>query len=385
MINIYQPSLGKEELKAVESVFKSNWLGKGPKTKEFIKQFAKKLTTDGAIVDSMGVGFETASPDNLLTISSCTEGLFQSVELYVNEGDEVILPSVSFIGGANAVAAKKAIPVFCDVNPRTLNPSVEDIEKCITKKTTAIIVIHYAGVPCEIERITELCSQRNIKLIEDNANSPFSRINVKSTGTFGDVGIWSFDSMKQLVCGDGGMLYCKDKTDARRFDKLTYLGLESKSGFSNSVDKKWWEFGISSPSRRSITNDIQAAIGIVQLGKMDDQISIRSKIHNTYSKELGRLEWLDVPEEIPSYVNSSYYMYHIQTKDRDELATYLRDNGVYTTFRYYPLHWVEYYSSGIKLPNTEYAANNTLCIPLHQSLTNNDIDKIITLIKSFKK
>jgi aminotransferase len=191
--------------------------------------------------------------------------------------------------------------------------------------------------------------------------------------------------MKQLVCGDGGMLYCKDKKDARRFDKLTYLGLESKSGFSNSVDKKWWEFDISSPSRRSITNDIQAAIGIVQLKKMDEQISIRSKIHNTYNKELGNLEWLDVPEKIPSHINSSYYMYHIQTKHRDELAKYLRDNGVYTTFRYYPLHWVEYYKLGIKLPNTDYAANNTLCIPLHQSLTDNDIDKIITLIKSFKK
>ena len=385
MINIYQPSLGKEELKAVESVFKSNWLGKGPKTKEFIEQFAKKLTVDGAIVDSMGIGFEIASVDNLLTISSCTEGLFQSVDLYVNEGDEVILPSISFIGAANAIVAKKAFPVFCDVNPRTLNPSVEDIEKCITKKTTAIIVIHYAGVPCDIERITELCSQRNIKLIEDNANSPFSRVNMKSTGTFGDVGIWSFDSMKQLVCGDGGMLYCKDKKDARRFDKMTYLGLESKSGFSNSIDNKWWEFDISSPSRRSITNDIQAAIGIEQLKKMDDQIHVRSNIHNTYNEELNNLEWLDVPKEMPSHINSSYYMYHIQTKHRDELAKYLRDNGVYTTFRYYPLHLVEYYKLGIKLPNTDYAANNTLCIPLHQSLTDNDIDKIITLIKSFKK
>ena len=113
MINIYQPSLGKEELKAVESVFKSNWLGKGPKTKEFIKQFADKLTVDGAIVDSIGVGFELASADNLLTVSSCTEGLFQSVDLYVNEGDEVILPSISFIGAANAIVAKKAFPVGC--------------------------------------------------------------------------------------------------------------------------------------------------------------------------------------------------------------------------------------------------------------------------------
>ena len=377
-INVYQPSLGNEELKAVESVFKSNWLGKGSKTVEFIEEFSKKVITDVFA----GMGYAYSSPTNLLTVSSCTEGLFQSVDLYVNEGDEVILPSISFIGAANAIVAKGAIPVFCDVNPRTLNPSVEDIEKCITKKTTAIIVIHYAGVPCDIERITELCSQYNIKLIEDNANSPFSRVNMKSTGTFGDIGLWSFDAMKQLVCGDGGMIYCNNIKDVERLDKMTYLGLESKSGYSNTVDTKWWEFDISSPSRRSI---IQAAIGIEQLKKIDAQLAKRKSIHDMYTSKLGNLDWLDVPLELDKGTTSSYYMYHVQTKYRDELAKYLRKNGVYTTFRYYPLHWVEYYSSGIKLPNTEYAADNTLCIPLHQSLSDKDTDKVVTLIKEFKK
>ena len=383
MINIYQPTLGKEELKAVEEVFKSNWLGRGPKTKEFIKQFATKLTTD--CFESMG--FIQASEKNLLTISSCTEGLFQAVELYVKEGDEVILPSVSFIGAANAVVSKKAIPVFCDVNKRTLNPSVEDIESKITKKTKAVIVIHYAGVPCDIERIMNLCSQYNIKLIEDNANSPFSRVNVKSTGTFGDIGLWSFDSMKQLVMGDGGMVYCKNYEDKKKLDKLTYMGLESKSGFSNIVDKKWWEFDISSPSRRSITNDIQAAIGIEQLKKIDTQIAKRKLIHDAYTKELGDLNWLLVPEPIDPTTTSSYYMYHIQTKtenDRDKLAKYLRDKGIYTTFRYYPLHWVEYFNCNNKLTNTEYLAKHTLCIPLHQGLSQKDVHKIIESIKEFK-
>jgi aminotransferase len=387
MINIYQPSLGKEELKAVEDVFKSNWLGKGPKTDEFIKSFASKLITDQ--MDS--IGFTTASPDNLLTISSCTEGLFQAIDLYVNPGDEVILPSISFIGAANAIMSKGAIPIFCDCNPRTLNVELSHIESKLTKKTKAVIVLHYAGVPCDIERIMNLCSQRNIKLIEDNANSPFSRVNVKSTGTFGDLGLWSFDSMKQLVMGDGGMIYCKNIEDKLKLDKLTYMGLESKSGYSNSIDQKWWEFDISSPSRRSITNDIQAAIGIEQLKKIDSQLVMRKLIHDMYTNTLKDVEWLDVPLELPPGNTSSYYMYHIQTKDpkdRDKLAKYLRTRGVYTTFRYYPLHWVEYYRPldvrHEHLPGTEYAANHTLCIPLHQGLSSANVHTVIKSIKEFK-
>jgi len=381
-INIYQPALVQEELDAIKEVFESNWLGKGPKTYEFIKQFASRLTTTTSL--STRASVELASPDNLLTVSSCTEGLFQVVDLFVEPGDEVILPSISFVGAANAILAKGATPVFCDVNPRTLNPSVEDIDRCITKKTTAVIVLHYAGVPCDIERITELCSHRNIKLIEDNANSPFSHVNMKSTGTFGNVGLWSFDSMKQLVIGDGGMIYCNKLEDKERLDKLTYLGLESKSGFSNTIDDKWWEFNISSPSRRSTTNDIQAAMGIEQLKKVDAQLIKRKQIHTLYSKELASIDWLHVPLELPIGNTSSYYMYHIQTSHRDELAKYLRLKGIYTTFRYYPLHLVEYFNSNAKLPNTEYAANHTLCIPLHQSLSDDDVQLIISSIKGFK-
>ena len=384
MINIYQPSLGEEELKAIEKVFKSNWLGKGPLTKKFIEEFSNKIVTDN--IENMV--FSSPSSDNLTTISCCTEGLFQSMDLYnIKKGDEVILPSISFIGAANAIAYKKAKPIFCDIDKHTLNPTVKHIEEKITPKTKAIIVLHYAGVPCDIENISNLCKEKGIKLIEDNANSPFSRVDCISTGTFGDIGLWSFDSMKMLVTGDGGMIYSKNKKDIKKIEKLSYLGLESKSGFSNNIDSKWWEFDISSPSRRCITNDIQAAIGIEQLKKIDGFISKRKLIHDTYSKELNKLDWLKVPLPIPHNITSSYYMYHVQVKNkqhRDKLAKYLRDREIYTTFRYYPLHWVNYYESDIKLPNTDYAAQHTLCIPLHQGLSQKDISYIIKAIKEFK-
>ena len=204
MIQIYSNSLGKEELNAIEKVFESKWLGKGPKTEEFIKNFSSKVITN----NYESIAFTTATPSNFITTTCCTEGIFQIMDLLdIKEGDEVVLPSISFVGVANAIMYKNAKPVFCDVDKHTLNPTVKHIEEKITSKTKAVIVIHYAGVPCDIENIAKLCKEKNIKLIEDNANSPFSRYNNINTGTFGDLGVWSFDAMKILVTGDGGLIY----------------------------------------------------------------------------------------------------------------------------------------------------------------------------------
>jgi dTDP-4-amino-4,6-dideoxygalactose transaminase len=369
MIQIYSNSLGKKELKSLKKVFKSKWLGKGPKTQEFIEKFSQKIETN----------FK-----NLSTISCCTEGIFQILEyLNLKKGDEVILPSISFVGVANAIVSVGAKPVFCDVDKFTLNPTKHHIKEKLTPKTKAVIVLHYAGVPCDIENIAELCKDYSITLIEDNANSPFSKLKNKSTGLYGDYSVWSFDAMKILVTGDGGMIYCKNLNDNSLIQKRSYMGLESSSGLSNSIDQKWWEFEISSAGRRSITNDIQASIGIEQLKKVDKFISKRKKIHDLYTKELKNIKGIKLPI-IPKDVISSYYMYHIQVENRDKFAKYLRENKIYTTFRYYPLHWVNFYKSKEILPNTEYAANRTLCLPLHQNLSKKNINHIIKTIKLWK-
>ena len=302
------------------------------------------------------------------------------------DGDEVIIPSVHFIGAVNAIESVGCKPVFCDVDKRTLNPSVEDIEEKITNRTKAIMVLHYGGNPCDMDGILNLCYERyDLKLIEDNANSPFSKYKGKNTGTIGDFGAWSFDSMKQLVMGDGGLVYIKDKTLVQKFIYETYLGLKSSSGFSNSIDTKWWEFDIDCPARRSIINDIQGAMGIEQIKKIDGFITRRKEIHDIYTEQLNDLEWLTLPEDIDEDCNSSYYMYHVQTDTRDRFAKYLKDNGVYTTFRYYPLHLVEYYRDDyVILPNTEELSKTTLCIPLHQSLSDNDVEYVIKTIRNYK-
>ena len=217
MIQIYEPSVSKEELKAIENVFNSKWIGKGSVTDTFVDNISKMI-----------IGEHTGIRDRLITIGCCTEGLFQSMDLFgIKENDEVILPSVSWVGTGNAIVYKGAIPVFCDVDKRTLNPTAKDIEEKITNKTKAVIILHYAGVPCEIKEIVNLCKKYDLKLIEDNANSPFSKYKGQSTGTFGDMGIWSFDPMKIITTGDGGLIHCKDWRNIDKIDKMVYLGWDS--------------------------------------------------------------------------------------------------------------------------------------------------------------
>lgn len=373
MINVMQPTLGKEELKALEKTFASNWIGHGKMTTKFEEVYAKHLGS---------------TPDRVLSTNCCSEGLFSSMHLCgIEPGDEVILPTISFIGAGNAVCVHGAKMVLCDVDPRTLNARACDIEKCITPKTKAVLLLHFGGIPCEMDEIVALCKKYNLKLIEDCAAGVCSTYKGKALGTFGDMGMWSFDAMKILVCGDGAMLHFNDSALREKAEKWLYFGLETKSGYANSVAQKWWEFDISCFGHRAIMNDVTATIALEQYKKLPYYMEERKKVHDYYNEQLKDLSWLDLPLPIPDGCTTSYYFYHIQVKNglRDQLATYLRECNVYTTYRYFPLHRVPGYGVSGDFPNADYAADNTLCLPMHQSLSKEDLELIVGLIKEFGK
>ena len=378
MINIFQPSLGKEELDALKDVFKSNWVGRGPKTEQFEIKFAEKIGVDS---------------ENVCTVGGCTQGINTILEILgLNKNDEVIVPSLSFIGIANSVVRSGSKIVFCEVDERTMNTNLRYISDVITENTKVLILIHYGGYPCvDMDKIIELCNSKNIIVIEDNACSPFSKYKGKNTGTLADFGVWSFDAMKVMTTGDGGMIYCKDKKIMLQLRKHLYFGLSSKSGLSNKVDERWWEFDIISSGGKSIVNDIISVIGLEQLKKVDNFLKKRKKITCFYNENFRKLKWIKTPFDVLDGNKSSYYMYWIQLENqiiRDGLAQFLRKNDVYTTFRYYPLHWVDFYKDMVgenfTLKNTESAALNTLCIPIHPGLTDDDIEYIVNLIKEYE-
>lgn len=373
MINVMQPTLGKEELEALEKTFASNWIGKGKKVAEFEEIYAKHIGS---------------SKDKVLSTNCCSEGLFSSMHLCdIKPGDEVILPTISFIGAGNAVCAHGAKMVLCDVDKRTLNARASDIEKVITKKSKAILLLHYGGIPCEMDEIMQLAKAYNLKVIEDCAAGVCSSYKGQALGTFGDMGMWSFDAMKILVCGDGAMLHFKDPELRERAEKWLYFGLETKSGYENSVAQKWWEFDVSSYGHRAIMNDVTATIALEQYKKLPMYMEKRKAVHDFYNEALKDLDWLDLPLPIPDDCTTSYYFYHIQVKNgkRDELAAYLRKNDIYTTYRYFPLHRVPGYHANGYFPNADYATDNTLCLPIHQSLTERELEYIVDNIKKFGK
>lgn len=366
MINVFQPTLGDEELAAVRDVYQSAWVGRGPRTKEFEREFASHV----------GVGTE-----HVTAVNSCTEGLFMAMNLLdVKDDCEVVLPTISFVGAANAIAARGARPVFCDVDPRTLNPTVDDIERKLSPRTRAVMVLHYGGHPGSVAEIAQLCRSRGVALVEDTACAVASSVDGTACGTLGDVGVWSFDAMKILVTGDGGMIYCRDPELTTQAGKLGYLGMEQSSGYQQAAaGDRWWEFGVSSFSRRSIINDVTAAVGLVQLRKLSSFVARRAAVAATYDAAFASVGALRCPPPLPPGHRSSHLFYWIQLPagTRDAVARRLYDRGVYTTFRYIPLHLQPIYAAGERLPNAEAAAEQTLCIPMHQGLDDTAVATVI--------
>ncbi|MFM7817269.1 MAG: DegT/DnrJ/EryC1/StrS family aminotransferase, partial [Verrucomicrobiota bacterium] len=295
---MFQPSLGVEELEAVRRVFESNWLGKGRLTGRFEEAFAAHLRVPR---------------EHLRSSNSCTEGLFLSLKLLgIGPGDEVVMPSISFVASANAAVERGAKPVFCDVDRRTLNATAETIDAVLTPRTKAVVLIHYGGLPADMDPILDLLRPRGIRVVEDSACSVASTYKGRACGTLGDIGVWSFDPAKILVTGDGGMVFSADPEMARRVELELYLGLGSQSGFSKDVASRWWEFEVACDGRRGITNDICSAIGLEQLRKLPAFLDRRREIDRIYRRRLTGLEWLTPPPEVPQDCTTSHYFHWIQ-------------------------------------------------------------------------
>ncbi|WP_199444316.1 DegT/DnrJ/EryC1/StrS aminotransferase family protein [Umezawaea beigongshangensis] len=372
MINVFQPSLGEEELDAVREVFATGWVGRGRRVDEFETAFAAHV----------GVGRE-----HVTSVNSCTEATFIAMSLAgVGPGSEVVVPTVSFVGAANAVAAHGARPVFCDVDPRTLNPTAADVERALTPATRAVLVLHYGGCPGEVAEIARLCAERGVLLIEDAANAVASAVDGRACGVFGDFGVWSFDHGKIAVAVDGGMLYARDPESVSRAARLACLGLAESTGHLRAARsaRRWWEIEVSSFSRRSVMNDVLAAIGSVQLRRLPGFLARRAEVVARYDAGLAGVPGVQRPPPLPRGHRTSHYFYWVQLdpRVRDDVAEDLYRAGVYTTFRYPPLHHVPLYGSDAVLPGADRAAARTLNLPLHQSLSDDDVDLVVRELRA---
>ena len=370
MINIYQPNLGPDDLAAIEKVFNSKWLGKGSVHNHFLSQLAEYLKVD---------------PECLVLTTSCTEAIFAVLKLVKQLGTEsVYAQDNSFISIPSAAYENNLHLELLDIKSETLNVEFDLIQQKALSKNSALFLTHVGGYHGDVEIISKFCRDNNIFLIEDAAGAFSGFVDGSALGTFGDFGVWSFDPMKSLVCGDGGLIYCKDPAHARALQSYLYLGLPIKqqSGMDSARSIRWWEFQIERYGRRATMNDINAAIGVNQLSKQSEYRKRRKSIYDYYNNALSEFK-------IPQKVNEkkeqhAHYFYWLEIENRDELATALKSKGVYTNYRYLSLSSQQILGfNQNEFPGSKHSSECCLNIPIHASLSDADVKYIVNCIKDF--
>ena len=369
-IPLFDLNFDEKEEHAVLETIQSKWISTGPKTAAFEEKFASMLKAKHAVA-----------------LSNCTVSLHLALKLAgVQSGDEVICPSLTFVATVNSIRYVNAVPVFADVtsyeNP-TLDP--EDIRRKITPKTKAIMVMHYGGFACDMDKIMQIALENNLKVIEDACHGPLSEYKGKKLGTIGDVGCFSFFSNKNISTGEGGMLITNNdeyasRTKLLRSHGMTTMSYERAKGHSTAYDVV--ELGYNYRM-----DDIHSSIGLVQLDKIEADLNKRAEIRKLYVSLLSEIPGIIIP--FRDYTEfSSNYILPIVLKDgnvekRDQIRAALAEEGIQTSMHYPAVHrfsiYKEFYS---ELSVTDYLVNNLITLPMYSSLSEEHVRYICATLKS---
>ena len=376
MLRVFGSDTGERELTEVKRVLDSEWLGYGPASKEFERRFSERIGQD------------------FILVNSCSNALYLAVKLLnLPKGAQVILPTWTHAACANAIILNGLEPVFCDIDPETLNATPETIQACTSKDTAAVMVVDYGGYPVNINGITRL----GFPVIEDAACAVDSKYDRgQYCGTIADIGCYSFDSMKNLTMGEGGGLTSANKHIMERARYLRYSGF-AESGLDRAGrTARWWDVEMREPSLRFLPSDVNAGIGLAQLSRLPQMQNKRRILAGVYNNELP---WPDHVALPPSHMFHSWFTYPIQVdaEIRDDLAHFLLDQGIYTTMRYPPLHLMPAYGTALghsgqavgvaykSLPVAERMANEVLNLPLHPGMSTDDAASVASAVWEFFK
>ena len=369
-IPLFELNFDEKEEQAVLDVIRSKWISTGPKTAEFEDKFASMLKANHAVA-----------------LSNCTVALHLALKLVgVCENDEVICPSLTFVATCNAIRYMNAIPVFADIkslSDLTIDP--DDIERKITPKTKAIVVMHYGGFACNMDSIMALAKKHNLKVVEDACHGPLSEYKGKKLGTIGDIGCFSFFSNKNISTGEGGMIVTNnlnyfERAKLLRSHGMTSMSYERAKGHSTAYDVVELGFNYR-------MDDIRSAIGIVQLDKLKLDLEKRATIREKYLSLLSKIDNIIIPFNDYNEFSSNY-IFPIVLKDstaekRDSIREKLAEAGIQTSVHYPSVHLFSIYKDfSIELKKSEYISDNLITLPMHSSLSDNDIENICKSINN---
>jgi dTDP-4-amino-4,6-dideoxygalactose transaminase len=362
---------GPEEEQAVMDVLRSGWLTMGEVTEQFERHFAEAIGVKHAVA-----------------VSNATVALHLAcLSLDIGPGDEVIVPSLTFVASANAVLYTGAEVCFADIiSSDELNIAPLEIKKLITSRTKAIVVVHYGGYPCQMPAIMDIARSNNLFVIEDAAHAPGATLDQKPLGTWGEIGCFSFFSNKNLAVGEGGMLVTNHDEIAERVRLLRSHGMTSLTwdrhqGYANSYDVIDLGFNYR-------IDEIRSALGLVQLKKLNLNNRHRKHISEQYRKLLSQdqIDGIEIPFQIVSG-DPAYHIFPIllsEKIDRDAFMYSMRSEGIQTSIHYPPIHRFSYYQKinpNVFLPKSEDVAAREVTLPLYPSMDEEKIQLVVGTIK----
>ncbi len=367
-IPVLRPFFGDEEVEAIREVLESGWVGPGTKVEAFEKAFAEYLGTRFAV-----------------SLNSCSSALFLSMKVLEVAGREVITTPMTFVSTNHAILQNDGIPVFCDIDADTLNVSPESVEARVSDRTAAIVVMHHSGHPCDMDPIAEIANARNIPIVEDAAHAAGSRYKGRMAGSLGTVGCFSFQALKNMTTGDGGMLTTDDEGIATRLKNLRWMGITrgTYDRFRRNGRARAWEYDIEEVGYKFHMNDLTAAIGLIQLAKLESLNTARREIAAQYRKAFADLSWIEMPRE-KDYARSAHHMFVARAKDRDGLIEHLAEQEIDAGVHYKPNHlYTVYEPYRSELPVTERVWQDIVTLPMHPGMRTEDIDHVIESVRSF--
>lgn len=369
------PLIEQEEIEEVVASLKSGWLGTGPKVHRFEEMFKQYKGTRYA-----------------MALNSCTAALHLSMlAIGIKPGDEIIVPAMTFAATANAVIHAGGRPVFVDCRRDAMNIDPDDIKRKITPKTKAIIPVHFAGRPCEMDAVMDIAGQYDLKVIEDCAHAIETEYHGKKAGTFGDLGCFSFYVTKNIVTGEGGMVITDNEDYANHIKILALHGM-SKDAWKRFSDEGYKHYQVIYSGFKYNMMDIQAAIGIHQLPRIEKYWKRRQEIWNRYNEAFKDLP-VFTPAPVESNTRHAYHLYTLLLDidnlkiNRDKFLDEMTKQNIGVGVHYIALHLHPYYQNtyGYKrgdFPNAEWISDRTVSLPLSAKLTDEDVEDVIEAVRA---
>ena len=378
MLPFHVPDVGDEEIEEVLDVLRSGWLTTGPKARDFERAFAAMVGAKHAVA-----------------VNSCTAALHLALEAAgIREGDEVLVPTMTFAATAEVVTYFKAKPVLLDCVDGTLNLDTNRIEQAITDKTKAIVPVHFAGHPCDMDQILSIAHTHNLRVVEDAAHALPARYNGKTVGSIGESTCFSFYATKNITTGEGGMLTTDNPEIAARARMMSLHGLSRDAWNRYSAEGSWY-YEILSPGFKYNLTDIAAALGLAQLKKCDRFWKTRERYAARYHEGFRDLPEIVYPQA-SAHVQHAWHLYVIQLEldrlriTRNEFIGRLQQAGIGCSVHFIPLHLHPYYRETFGYqPNDFPMANRiferVLSLPLYSKMTEADVTRVIEIVRNLVK